>query len=180
MRTELSGLPTPHPIGERLPAVYQENDFVQEFTAALDEVLAPVFVTLDCFAGYLDPWLAPADFVDWLAGWVAVHPDEGRPLEQRRELVAGAVELHRWRGTRRGLLAHVRLLTGGDVELVDSGGCTHSDEPGGPLPGSAAATVTVRVRVADPAAVDQDLVRAAVAELVPAHITVEVEVRGAS
>lgn len=178
MRGAIDGLPSPHPIGQRLPAVYLEDEFTQRFTAALDEVLAPVFLTLDCFAGYLDPALAPPDFLDWLAGWVGLRLDESWPQWQRRELVASAVALHRWRGTRRGIAAHARLLTGGEVQVLDSGGCTASDTPGGPVPGGGPARVLVRVRVADPAGVDQRQLLAAIAEAVPAHVRVEVEVTG--
>jgi phage tail-like protein len=178
MRTGIDDLPTPQPIGERLPAVYLEDDFTQHFTGALDEVLAPVFVTLDCFASYLDPGLTPVDFLDWLASWVALGIDEAWPERQRRELVASAVELHRWRGTSRGLAAHARLLTGGEVDVLDSGGCTPSDRPDGLLPGTAAPEVVLRVRVADPGAVDQDRLHAAIADAVPAHVKVTVEVRG--
>lgn len=178
MRTALADLPTPHPIGQRLPAVYLDDDFILRFTSALDEVLAPVFVTLDCFASYLDPWLAPPDFLDWLAGWVALRIDESWPEELRRELIAHAVELHRWRGTRRGLAAHARLLTGGQVEVFDSGGCTAADHPGGPLPGSAPPRVLLRVRVADPTSVDQRQLHAAITEVVPAHVRVDIEVVG--
>src|SRR4051794_35664644 len=113
MRNGVSSLPTPHPIGDRLPAIYLQDDFTQRFTEALDAVLAPVFATLDSFSGYLDPRLAPDDFLDWLAGWVALDLDERWTPLQRRALVANAVELHRRRGTRRGLAAHVRMITGG-------------------------------------------------------------------
>jgi phage tail-like protein len=178
MRTGIAGLPTPHPIRERLPGIYLDDDFTTRFTEALDEVLAPVFATLDCFSDYLDPHLASEDFLAWLAGWVAFPLDESWAAGQRRELVAHAVELHRWRGTRRGLEAHVRLLTdGGDVEVLDSGGCTWSERAGAPLPGSGGpARVTVRVGVADPSSVDRDRLRAAIVELVPAHVTVDVDV----
>ncbi|HEX4704275.1 MAG TPA: phage tail protein [Pseudonocardiaceae bacterium] len=175
-RVGVPGLPTPHPLADRLPAVYLEDGFVQRFTAALDEVLAPVFATLDGLSGYLDPWLAPADFLDWLANWVALDADESWTPSQRRELIANAVELHRWRGTRRGLAAHVRLLTGGVAEVVDSGGCVASDLPDGPLPGASPARVTLRVRAAAPDAVDLYRLRAAVAAAVPAHVVVTVEV----
>lgn len=177
MRANLADLPTPHPIGERLPGIYLDDDFTQRFTAAFDAVLAPVFLTLDCFAGYLDPDLAPPDFLDWLADWVALELDESWTVEQRRELIRHAVQLHRRRGTRRGVEAHVRLLTGGEVEVSDSGGCAFSDSPNGTLPGSSPARVVVRVRVADPAAVDQPRLRGAVADAVPAHVSVTVEVR---
>ncbi|GAA0261859.1 phage tail protein [Saccharothrix mutabilis subsp. mutabilis] len=178
MRTGGPTLPTPHPLADRLPAVYLEDEFTQRFLAALDEVLAPVFTALDGFAGYLDPKVAPEDFLDWLAHWVALDVGEGWSVLQRRALVANAVQLHRWRGTRRGLIAHVRLLTGGQVEVVDSGGCTSSDRPGAPLPDTGPARVVVRVRVADPGAVDRVRLSAAIAAAVPAHVVVELEVGG--
>jgi phage tail-like protein len=176
MRTSVTGVRSPHPIGERLPAVYLDDDFTQRFTAALDGVLAPVFTTLDCFAGYLDPRLAPEDFLDWLANWVALDLDEGWSPEQRRALIAKAVELHRWRGTRRGLAEHVRLLTGGEVEVTDSGGCTSADRPNAPLPGTGPAQVVVRVRVPSLESVDQRRLRAAVSDVVPAHVRITVDV----
>lgn len=178
MRAGLPELPTPHPIGDRLPGIFLEDEFTQRFTAALDEVLAPVFATLDCFASYLDPRLAPDDFVDWLAGWVALELDDSWTPEHRRTLVAHAVDLHRRRGTRRGIAQHVRMLTGGDVEVTDSGGCTSSDRPNARLPGTDPAGVTVRVRVARPQSVDQEKLRSAVRDVVPAHVLITVEVHG--
>jgi phage tail-like protein len=176
MRGELSGLAAVHSIGERLPAVYAEDEFAQRWTAALDQVLAPVLTTLDCLYAYFDPRLAPDDFLDWLAGWVAFGLDEGWSGAQRRELVEHAVELHRWRGTRRGVAAHVELLTGGEVEVLDNGACTLSERSGSPLPEGEPPQVTVRVRVDAPATVDQQRLRAAVAAAVPAHVHVTVEV----
>ncbi|HKS44914.1 MAG TPA: phage tail protein [Amycolatopsis sp.] len=176
MRAGFPNLPTPYPISDQLPAIYLQDDFTQRFTEALDAVLAPVFTTLDSFAGYLDPRLAPADFLNWLAGWVALDFDDGWTPAQRRALVANAVELHRRRGTRRGLAAHVRLITGGDVEITDSGGCTSSDRPNAPLPGTSPPRVGVRVRVPDPSTVDRRRLRAAVVEAVPAHVRVTIDV----
>jgi len=173
VRTGIAGLPTPHPIAERLPAVYLDDDFAQRFTGALDEVLATVFVTLDSLAGYFDPMLAPEDFVDWLADCVAFAVDESWSVPQRRELVASAVELHRWRGTKRGLAEHVRLLTGGEVEVLDSGLCAWSDSADAPVPGTGPPQVVVRVRAPGP--LDQRRLHAAVVEMVPAHVTVTVE-----
>jgi phage tail-like protein len=169
-------VPVRHPIGDRLPAIYLEDGFTRRFTAALDEVLAPVIAVLDSFADYLDPTLTPEDFLDWLTHWVALDVDEHWTAEQRRRLVGSAVELHRWRGTRKGLAAQVRLLTGGEVEVVDSGGCVASNHPMQPLPGSDPARVLVRVRVPEPDAVDRRRLTAAILEIVPVHVAVTVEV----
>jgi phage tail-like protein len=176
MRSAVDDLISPHPLGERMPAVYTDDDFTQRFTQALDEVLAPVFTVLDCFPAYLDPRLAPADFVDWLAGWVALDLDESWSAPQRRELVARAVRLHRFRGTRRGLAEHVWLLTGGRVDIADSGGTSTSQQPLGPVPGSSPAHVLIRIRVADPDGVDRARITAAVRRMVPAHVATTIEV----
>lgn len=176
MRGGLTGMPVVHAIGERLPAVYAEDMFAQRMTGALDDVLSPVFATLDCLPDYFDPILAPSDFVEWLSTWVAFALDEGWTLAQRRALVANAVELHRWRGTARGLASHVRLLTGGDVEVVDSGACTFSDRPGTPAPKPAAARVEVKVKVPDPRSVDEPRLLSAIVEAVPAHVQVLLDV----
>lgn len=175
-RTGVPALPTAQPIGLRLPAVYLDDEFTQRFTEAFDDVLAPVLATLDSFTAYLDPALAPDDFLEWLAGWVALSVDEGWTEAQRRVLVAYAVDLHRWRGTRRGLTAHVRMLTGGDVEVLDSGVSAWSDRPGAEVPGTGPPQAVVRVRVADPSTVDAGRLRAAVVDAVPAHVAVTVEV----
>jgi phage tail-like protein len=177
MRAAVPGLVSPHPLGARVPAVYVDDDFTQRFLSAFDTALAPVIATLDCLDAYLDPTTTPADFLDWLAGWLALELAEEWPESRRRELVREAVALHRWRGTARGLADHVRLVTGGEVEVADSGGCRWSAEPGGEPPGDAGlAAVRVTVRVADPAAVDQRRLAGAISAAVPAHVTVTVEV----
>ncbi|GAA2978132.1 phage tail protein [Actinokineospora diospyrosa] len=178
MRTASADVPVRHPIGERLPAIYAENEFTQRFTAALDEVIAPLFAVLDSFADYFDPALAAPDFLDWLSSWVALEADEGWGPRQRRDLIGAAVAMHRRRGTVDGLARQVELLTGGAVEVTDTGGCVANAEHGGPLPGADPGQVRVLVRVADPAAVDPAAVRASVAESVPVHLRVAVEVVG--
>jgi phage tail-like protein len=174
MRTGLVEQPTAQPIGQALPAVYQEYEFVQQLTGALDEVLAPVLLTLDCFAAYIDPHLAPEDFLDWLAGWVAYPLDDTWTLPQRRALVAEAVQLHRWRGTRRGLAKHVELLTGGTVEVVDNGGCGWSPRPGGAPPGSPVPYIEVTVRARGDAPIDPVRLRTLIVDSLPAHVPVTV------
>lgn len=176
MRALLPGLESPHPIGMRLPGLYVDDDFAQRFVTAFDEVLAPIFATLDCLPAYLDPRLAPEDFLDWLAGWVGLALDESWSIERRRELVARAVALHRWRGTRWGLAEHVRLVTGGEVEITESGGVAWSARPQTPLPGSDAPAVHVRVRVPDPSTVDLRRLDALVDGSKPAHLAHTVEV----
>ncbi|MFJ7956498.1 phage tail protein [Streptomyces sp. NPDC096319] len=174
-RAAVPGLPSRHPIGEQLPALYHEDDFAQRFTAGLDTVLAPVFATLDNLAGYFDPRLAPPDFVSWLADWVGAFDDPRRPLELRREAVTRAVELHRLRGTRRGLTEALRLVLGVSADVSGDGGTTWSTTAGS-APPPAVDTVRVRVWPGRTAVVDADRVEALVRTLCPVHAVCRVEV----
>jgi hypothetical protein len=68
------------------------------------------------------------------------------------------------------------MLTGGDVEVLDSGVSAWSDRPGAEVPGTGPPQAVVRVRVADPSTVDARRLRTAVLDAVPAHVAVTVEV----
>lgn len=175
-RRLLPGLPTRHPLGAQLPAVYAEDAFVQNFTAALDEVLAPVLCTLDNLPAYLDPALAPEDFVALLAAWVGADPEAGAG----REAVAGAVAAHAVRGTCAGLAQEIRLAFGVTAEVSDGLTSLASTSALTPLPPAAPPRLTVRVRTADPAALDVRALRALVARNRPAHVPYTVEVVGES
>jgi phage tail-like protein len=180
-RGTVPGLASPYRIAEFLPSVYQEDDaFVLRFTAGLDEVWAPVLATLDCLDAYLDPQLTPEDFLGWLSGWVGAVVDDATPLALRRDAVSQAAALHRNRGTPGGLRALVELLTGGEVEVFDSGGAAWSSTPDTAPPGDATPWLQVRVTIEQ--ASEQTLsamrsaVEAAVAAAKPAHVAHSVEV----
>jgi phage tail-like protein len=176
MRGVVPGLRSPHPLGPSMPALYQDDDFAQRFLSAFDEVLAPVFSTLDNFDAYLDPWLTPDDFLGWLAGWVGIALDDGWDEDRRRAIVARAVELYQMRGTAVGLAGQVEVQTGGHVEIVENGATGWSVDPGGELPGSADPLVVVRVTVPDPKAIDTQRLDALVAAAKPAHVMHRIEI----
>jgi phage tail-like protein len=179
MRGTLAGLPSPHPLARSLPAVYQDEDpFTVRLTQAFDELLAPIIATLDNLPAYIDPALAPEDFVDWLAEWVGIELDETWDLERRRRLVATATDLHGRRGTAAGLADHVRLATGGEVEVVENGGTAWSVDSGSPLPGTSRPALLVRVRVGEPASVDTGRLDRLVTSVKPAHVPHRIEVQG--
>lgn len=175
-RGTVGGLASAHPLGELLPGVYLEDSLAQRFTEGLDTVLAPVFVTLDCLDSYLDPWLTPCDFLPWLASWLGIELDETWPDARRRAMVAVASGLHRDRGTHRGLVAYLRVLTGGEVELVESGGTRWSAEPGASPPGATTPRLQVIVRVSDPNSVNMARLNRAVRDARPAHLPYQVQV----
>lgn len=187
-RAYVPDLVNPYPLGAFLPGIYQLPDplgrnpypgqepFVLRMTAGLDLVLAPIFSSLDNFEAYLDPQLAPLDFLDWLGTWVGLVADETWPVERRRDFVSQASALYRIRGTPKGLAKHVQIFTGGEVEVLERGGTAYSTEIGAALPGSPGFDMIVRVRVDDPAKVDTARLNALVAAAKPAHLAHKVEV----
>ncbi|WP_244951262.1 phage tail protein [Ruania zhangjianzhongii] len=176
MRGVIAGQPSPFPVAHRLPGVLQEDEFLGRFLGAFDEALAPLFLSLDGLGAYVDPQLAPTDFLDWLAQWVGIEVDEAWTVAQRREIVAGAVAVHARRGTTAGIAGAVRLIVDGEVEVTDNGGDAWSAEPGGALPGRARPRVTVRVRPRPGTSVDEARLDAVVTAVKPAHVTHRIRV----
>jgi phage tail-like protein len=186
-RGTIDGLASPHPLASGLPGLYREPEIdartgelrpsmAERLTGAFDELLAPVLSCLDNFDAYLDPALAPPDFLNWLASWVGVELDENWPLSRQREHVLRAAELYRRRGTARGIADAVAVFTGADAEVIDSGGIVWSTSPQTELPGTDEARATVRLRVGDPGDVDRSRVEAIIASAKPAHVVAELEV----
>ena len=168
---------SPVPIGTLLPAVYQDLDpNVMRMTEAFDAVIAPVWMVLDNLSAYFDPALAPPDFVSMLAQWVGLPVDHNWSDDQMRRLVAEAVETYRWRGTRRGVIALVQAYTGVTPEVIDTGGTIWSATPGAPAPGAAAPSVRVRMQLPSDTKEDIPRLTRLIAETVPAHVPVTVEV----
>ena len=180
MRGLVDGLSSPHPMATGLPAIFQEEDpFTVRFTEAFDDSLAPVFTTLDNLTAYFDPRYAPEDFLAWLAGWVAIELDETWELGRRREAVLGGADLLRRRGTAVGLAAELELATGGQVEVLESGGSAWSLDAGSPMVGTARPALLVRIRVDDPGDLDAERVERIVDAAKPAHVPHKVEIVGA-
>lgn len=171
MRGMVSGLDTPYPLHTMLPAVLQEDPVAVMLTDGLDDVLAPVIATLDCLYGYLDPRLAPPDFLEWVASWVGADLDENWPMSRQREFAGRAVELYGIRGTVEGLRRHIALVTGGPVDVTDTGGVVWSTTPDAGFPDDDPPSVTVRVGDG----VNVDVISELVAAAKPAHVLHHVE-----
>ncbi|MER5431811.1 phage tail protein [Streptomyces sp. NPDC002588] len=159
-----------YPLRDQLPGVYAEDGFAGVFADGLDTMQAPVLNVLDCLDAYFRPGLAPADFLDWIGGWVGAELDGLASESVRREAVGTAMALHRRRGTAHGLAAAIRLAFGVTPEIAESGGATWSARPRGPFPGDPRPGLRVVVRVADPAAFDTHRLETLVAAARPAHL----------
>jgi phage tail-like protein len=163
-------LASPVPVLQRLPGVLQDDEFLQRLTSAFDDSFAPIFATLDSLSCYFDPWLAPPDFLVFLATWVGVELDDSWDEDRRRRIIAGAALLHRRRGTARGIKEALKVGLGVEVDVQDSGGCAWSRTPGGTPPGVSPAQVAVRIRTPDPDALDRRRVDALLEAIKPAHV----------
>lgn len=179
MRGLVPGLVNPYPLVIHLPAAYQGEAFTEQFLSVFDEALAPLLTTLDTIDAYLDPALTPPDFLAWLAGWIGIELDENWSEAQQRRLIAEAVGLLQWRGTRRGMVDLIRHYLGVEADQVDveeTGGVAWSATPDGAIPGSSPARVVVRVRLAEPEQLDMGRLESLISGTVPAHVLQEVEV----
>lgn len=165
-----------HPVAAQLPGVYQGETVVEAFCAALDDVLAPVVLTLDSMPAYLDPQTTPPDMLVWLAAWLGIDIDAASPVADQRALVRAGVEVLRWRGTAKGLRATIRLETGLDADIVDTGATEWSSTPEATLPGERGSRVIVRIVAAEPDMIDIGLLDKIVASNVPAHVSHRIEV----
>lgn len=175
-RLLVEGQRNPHPVLATLPGLYQDDDFVGRFLEALDTSLAPVFALLDGgIEAHLDPRLVPADFMPWLASWLGLALEEGWPESRRRDLIAHAVELYRWRGTVRGLADAIAVFAGEIPEILESGGVAWSTTPGADMPGVAPPQIVVRVSVPDGDVDALGRIERLVALAKPAHLAHRVE-----
>ncbi len=66
---------------------------------------------MDLLWAYLDPLTAPESLLPFLAHWVAWPINHRWSVEQQRHLIRSAVEIYRWRGTKRGLRLYIHLYT---------------------------------------------------------------------
>ena len=180
-RAAVPGLASPAPLLDRLPALYADSDFARRFVTAFDDVLAPVFAVLDCLEAYLDPWLAPPDFLAMLGRWTAADTDTSQPASQPaspagRRLVAEAVAAHAARGTIRGLTERLTRVFGVDADVSDNGGVSWSATAEGPLPGTDELYLRVRIRSARHDTLSLSRIRTLIEADRPAHVPVRIEV----
>jgi len=65
---------------------------------------------------------APSEFLEWLAGWVALALRDDWTDDHKRKFIAKAVQLYRLRGTKAGVIQFVQTYTGGPpIEISEQG-----------------------------------------------------------
>ena len=173
-RRLVEGLGTPFPLINAVPPMLAEDPFVQRMLPGLDEVLAPVISTLDCFPAYLDPSTAPMDMVRYVASWLFPQIDEEWGEDALRHSLATAVARSGWRGTARGLELALVPYEASSVTIEESGSVSVSSTATDPdqWPDAPEPRVTVRFT---PAGDDADRVAKVIRTLVPAHALLTLE-----
>jgi phage tail-like protein len=176
MRATVEDLCSPLPLIDTMPLVYRGDFFAERLCAAFDELLAPIFATLDCFAAYLDPKTAPSDMLDWLAGWIGLVMSGHEQPPRKRELSAAGAALLPLRGTARSVHEAVVAAFNRETEVIESGSATWSTTPDSKPAGQPLPSLIVRVTVDSDDDIDQRSLDALVDLVKPAHIPHRVEV----
>ncbi|RUS92554.1 hypothetical protein DSM106972_098700 [Dulcicalothrix desertica PCC 7102] len=97
---------------EFLPLLYREVDFIGRFMNIFEQAYQPAIDSFNSMWANLDALTAPQALLPFLAHWVGWQFDSVWELPQQRRLIRRAVELYRWRGTRKGLRLYLHLYTG--------------------------------------------------------------------
>jgi phage tail-like protein len=103
-----------------LPRNAAADPFLGRFLLIFEGLLNPIEKIVDNRPHYLDPAITPSGLLEWLASWLAVPLDDRIPDADRRALVEQAVELYRWKGTRRALKTELKLRTGQQALIVEN------------------------------------------------------------
>ena len=103
-----------------LPAVYRTDPFIARFLLIFQSIVDPLDSVIGNTHLYFDPDLAPTRFLPWLASWLDVTLEPGLDEADQRALIRRAVELHRWKGTRRGVREEIQLRTGTRPLIVEN------------------------------------------------------------
>jgi len=160
----------------RLEVEEETTPFFTRYLLGFEDGWKPLQRTLDRMDALFGPFSTPPEFLLWLGSWVCLPPDEGWSEMKRRRLVHEAVELFRWRGTRRGLSRYLEIYTGYVPEIDDQpvrgmrlGSETKMGGPGTTLGDIPPHTFVVTVAVPDPRAVDEGILHEIIAYEKPAH-----------
>lgn len=113
-----------------LPAVHAQEPLLGRFLLAFEQVLSglpgndgdPARGLEEIVAAIpdlFDPLQTPREFLDWLAGWVALGLRADWREDQQRTFLANIVSLYRRRGTRQNLIDLLRIYTGLEPEISE-------------------------------------------------------------
>jgi phage tail-like protein len=154
-----------------------DDPMVVAFLDGLDEVLAPVLTTMDCFDAYLDPRLAPLDMVAYLGSWIRADVRDALSESALRDDVARAHRLAKISGTAEAIRDRVVPRFAQAIEVIDPGTVLTSVSPTNPDSWIEPADGVIHVRVTpleSPTETERLRVEGLIRDVTPAHVVVEV------
>ncbi len=125
---------------DHLPAIFQEDPFLGRFLLAFERIFSGVptetnqpFPDQAALETYLDrihtyfipeaddtnPNVTPAEFLPWLASWVALSLRDDWNEDFKRRFISRMVRLYRQRGTKAGLEELLHLYTNENVTIYE-------------------------------------------------------------
>lgn len=137
-----------------LPVVYHDGDFLGRYLQIFEAIWEPLEQRQDHIQMYFNPATCPASFLPWLAGWLSIDISEQRQEARQRALLAEAIDLYRWRGTRYGLSRMLELCFDITPQI--------DEMPGAPL--------VMRIRMNGERELDRQAVEDVVRAHKPAHV----------
>lgn len=90
----------------------EDSPFFERYLRSFQDIWDPFQALIDRLDTLFGAFSTPPAYLLWLGAWVFAPNEEDWPEMKRRQIVAEAVELFRWRGTRRGLSRFLQLYTG--------------------------------------------------------------------
>ncbi|HZX55636.1 MAG TPA: phage tail protein [Ilumatobacteraceae bacterium] len=107
----------------QLPMGMLEDDFFARFVGIFQEVATTFVDDVDNLENVVDVTVAPEAVVRWLGAWLGIDSiDSSLPHELQRRIVIESGRFLAWRGTRNGLQRFLELVSGGPVEIEETGG----------------------------------------------------------
>jgi phage tail-like protein len=170
-----------------LPDLYREVDFIGRLLNIFEQTFEPVVDALDVLHAYLDPRTAPEAMLPFLAYWVGWRFIPNITLERQRYLIHQAMEIYRWRGTKKGLRFFLHLYTGLpldeeyiDIQDIFEQGFKIDDKTklgiNSIIGGSKPYHFIVRLRHPETDQIDEQLVRQIIEQEKPAFCTYELNI----
>jgi phage tail-like protein len=162
----------------QLPQAMARDRVIDGFVHACQEVADGLRHRIESVEHELDVDLAAPEMLTFVASWLGVQAETlgsaDEPVrEAQRRLIRAVGQVLGWRGTRRGVETLLEALTGGRVDVSDSGGVFGRDDPLSP------ADDVVRIAMAHTGGLSEQQILAFLADELPVGARVELTVRAA-
>ncbi|MCB0302440.1 MAG: hypothetical protein KDI38_01520 [Calditrichaeota bacterium] len=106
-----------------LPATYQEDktgkSILERYLSLFESLSFDLEQVIARVPAYFDARATPAEFLNWLGGWLAIARDDNWPEAKQRELLDNIFPLYQQRGTIEGLKALVKLYCGREPLIIE-------------------------------------------------------------